>query len=1024
LVPLLAIAIVSAAAGGLAFAQTTGDIQGTVTDSSGAALPGVTCTATSPSLQGTRSSITSNSGNYRIASLPPGTYKVSCALAGFSTVERTANITLGGTATVNQTLQISQKEEVIVSGQAPVVDTQSTTTGSNFSAKVMERLPLGRNYANVVKLQPGVNEDTADNQGRGLALSIYGSTSAENVFVIDGVNTNNVNRGVQGKVINNEFIQEVEVKTGGYQAEYGRSTGGIINVITKSGGNEFHGDVFGNTSPSSFRSDQLHRAGDKFNTTFDKVKELDYGVDLGGFFVKDHLWFFTAYDRVDNERDRVPRDAASVLNRHFQELDNYNLFSGKLTWNIIQGSTLVGTYFRDPEVRDGAVFTPTSTDPNSFAGRFDIGSEDYAGRFNQLFGSFGVLTLQYSRHNDQFKFKPLDPTRIGIRDRTVASDYPFYPVFSGFGSVPGFRLNNQGERKEYVGSFTAYFGNMELKFGGDWVKNVTTDNSFYTGRQRVQVRTCSSSSTSSSFCPPGEGVTYTNYLGETKRVYFQHDYYTDSSTSFTQIPFTNSAPPSEAWSGFIQDSWRITPRFTVNAGIRYDTEQIKNGLEETVIDLKDEWQPRVGFVYDWAGDGSSKVYASFGRFYYLIPNDLNVRVYGAQFTRITWNYSGPSTAFDSPPAGGWSIAQGGPGTGPPNRQTLIQGAAAEPVDRDIKGQYQDEFTLGAEKALTPTFAVGVKGMYRKLGRAIEDRCDLDGSDPINQDSTCAMTNPGEKGIWGSGGNFGWCDAAGDPFVSPTAGECFANGAPPLPKASRKFRGIELTARKTFSQNLWAQMSYIYSKLSGNYDGAVRVASGQTDPGINADFDYPIFSRNSNGRLYLDRPHQARLDAVYTAPFGLNVGIGAFYRSGPPVSRYGWYNVFYPDLLHLVTRGNDKALSGGRLPNQFEANVSLGYTFNLGPVSITPAIYIFNVLNRQGVTDVVEEFNPDGTFCQNTAGCTNTTINPDTNAPDMTDRNFARLGRVSYGSPLPQDDWGKPSARQDPRQIKAALKISF
>ncbi|HMA18277.1 MAG TPA: TonB-dependent receptor, partial [Thermoanaerobaculia bacterium] len=435
-VPLLAIAVVGAAAGGLAFAQTTGDITGTVTDNSGAALPGVTCTATSPALQGTRSSVTSNSGSYRIASLPPGTYRVSCALAGFATVERTALVTLGGTATVNQTLQISQKEEVVVSGQAPVVDTTSTTGGSNYSAKVMEKLPIGRNYANVVRMQPGVNTDTGDQQGRGVALSIYGSTSAENVFVIDGVNTNSVVRGVQGKVINNEFIQEVEVKTGGYQAEYGRSTGGIINVITKSGGNEFHGDVFGNFSPESFRSDQEHQAGDKFNTTFDKVEELDYGADVGGYFVKDRLWFFTAYDRVDNQRDRVPKDAQSVLNQHFRENDTYNLFSGKLTWNIVQGSTLVGTYFRDPEVRDGAVFTPTGTDPDSFSGRYDIGSSDYAGRFNQLFGSFGVLTLQYSRHQDQFKFKPLDPTAIGIQDRTVASDYPNYPVVGGFGSVP------------------------------------------------------------------------------------------------------------------------------------------------------------------------------------------------------------------------------------------------------------------------------------------------------------------------------------------------------------------------------------------------------------------------------------------------------------------------------------------------------------------------------------------------------------------------------------------------------------
>jgi outer membrane receptor protein involved in Fe transport len=1026
--PLLATAIVGAAAGSLAFAQTTGDITGTVTDSSGAALPGVTCTATSPSLQGSRSSVTSNSGSYRISTVPPGSYKVSCSLAGFATAEKTAVVTLGGSATVNHTLQISQKEEILVSGQAPVVDISNTTGGSNYSAKVMEKLPLGRNYASVVQLQPGVNKDTGDTQGRGLALSIYGSTSAENVFVIDGVNTNQVNRGVQGKVINNEFIQEVEVKTGGYQAEFGRSTGGIINVITKSGGNEFHGDVFGNYSPTSFRSNTFYATGrDKFNTTYEDVKELDYGADVGGFIVKDHLWFFTAYDRVDNDRDRVPKASPSVNDQHFAEKDIFNLFSGKLTWNIVQGSTLVATYFRDPEVRDGAVFTPTGADPNSFAGRYDIGSEDYAGRFNQLFGSFGVLTLQASHHQDKLRFKPLDRSKIAIFDRTVASDYPNYPSFVGFGAVRGYLRNNEGDRKDYDGSFTAYFGNNELKVGGDWVKNVTTDNSYYTGEQFIRVYPCSATTTSSSYCPPGEGVSFTNYRGEAKRVYFYHGYYTSSSTGFDVLPFTNSAPPSQAWSAFLQDSWRITPRFTVNAGVRYDAEQIKNGFGNVVIDLKNEWQPRIGLIYDWKGDGSSKLYASYGRFYYLIPNDLNVRVYGSQFTRITFNYDGPTVNNQESPSGGWSVAPGGPGTGPPNRSSLIQGAANEPVDRGIKGMYQDEFTVGSELALTPTFAVGVKGMYRKLGRAIEDRCDLDGTKAINQGSTCAMVNPGAGGFWGAG-DFPWCDNAGDLFVSPTANvpgnvHCFATGTPKIPAATRKYQGIELTARKTFSQNLWAQASYIYSQLRGNYDGAVRVASGQTDPGINADYDYFLFSRNANGRLYLDRPHQARLDAVYTAPFGLNVGIGAFYRSGPPVSRYGWYNVFYPNLLHLVPRGNDTTVAGGRLPGQYEANLSLGYTINLGAVSVTPAIYIFNVLNRQGVTDVVEDFNPDGTFCLDHAGCGLNT-NPDTNQPWLTQRNFDRLGTIPYGSPVPQRDWAKPSARQDPRQFKVALKISF
>jgi hypothetical protein len=240
----------------------------------------------------------------------------------------------------------------------------------------------------------------------------------------------------------------------------------------------------------------------------------------------------------------------------------------------------------------------------------------------------------------------------------------------------------------------------------------------------------------------------------------------------------------------------------------------------------------------------------------------------------------------------------------------------------------------------------------------------------------------------------------------------------VPSADREFKGVELTARKSFSTNMWAQFSYLYSTLRGNYDGAVRVASGQTDPGINADYDYPLFSVNADGRLYLDRPHQLRLDAVYTAPFGLSVGLGAFYRSGAPVSRYGWYNVFYPDLLHLVTRGEDSAVSDGRLTAEFEANLSLGYTFNIGPVSITPALYVFNLLDRQGVLQIDEDFNPDGTFCELASGCT------PSNTPEYTQRNFDRLGTLAFGDPLPQENWARPQLRQDPRQIRAALKISF
>jgi hypothetical protein len=230
--------------------------------------------------------------------------------------------------------------------------------------------------------------------------------------------------------------------------------------------------------------------------------------------------------------------------------------------------------------------------------------------------------------------------------------------------------------------------------------------------------------------------------------------------------------------------------------------------------------------------------------------------------------------------------------------------------------------------------------------------------------------------------------------------------------------LELTARKTFSANLWAQFSYLYSTLRGNLDGAVRFASGQTDPGINADFDYAQFVVNADGRLSMDRPHQTRFDAIYSSPSGLSIGVGVFWRSGLPVSRYGWYNVFYPDLLHLVPRGRDSAVSGGRLLAEYEANLAIAYTFRIGAILITPGLSVFNLFDRQGVLQIWESFNPDGTFCENENGCT------PANTPEYTQRNFERLGPLAYGAPLPQEAWARPRQREEPRQIRASLKISF
>jgi outer membrane receptor protein involved in Fe transport len=983
------------------FAQTTGTIDGTVSDQNSGALPGVTVELTSPNLQGSRTLVTGNDGHFRFVSLPPGRYTISASLSGFGSVQKTANVQLDSTVTANVQMSLATKESVTVTGEAPIVDVTSTTTGTSYTAKVMDKLPLGRNYASIVLSQPGVQTDNGETQGRSLALSIYGSTSAENLFLIDGVNTTNVIKGFQGKAINGEFIQEVEVKTGGYQAEYGRNTGGVVNVITKSGGNEFHGDVFGYYNSTGMRSNiknnqtaAYSRSGDVLaGSTLPKNERKEGGVDLGGFFWKDRIWFYGAYDRTITDQNVRPTSGVRV-GEDFPVKYTESLYAGKITFNIVQGSTLVGTLFADPRIQEGDILVPASTNPLSYNGRRDVGGTDYAARFNQLFGSFGILTLQYSQHKDRYQTKPDGLDVVRVTDATTATNpnpaLRTSIISGGFGNVFGPTINNASKRDGYQGSFTAYFGNNELKVGGDYQKDDTFGSTFRTGGQALTIRPCTG--TGSNNCDLTKAPFYTNPLGQRQQVFYQHGFYAANGTNLTPLVTSPFDTPTKRWGAFLQDQWRILPTLTVNAGVRWDQEEFFRGDQVTAFKLNNQWAPRFGFVWDFIGDGSSKVYGSVGRFYYAIPTDLNARVFTGNTSVTVFNYSPTDIGTQDP-------------TAPPGRNRTLQigSVEGEPVDPGMKAPYQDELTIGVEKALDPTFSIGLKATYRTLGRAVEDRCDLAPA------GTCAIFNPGGSGP-GARGVFGSYNGSANP-TDPTADHEVPGT--PVPDAKRIFRGIEVTARKAFSQTLWMQASYLYSTLRGNYSGAIREASGQTDPGINADFDYYQFLNNAYGDLELDRPHQFRIDAVYNTPFGLAIGFNAYVRSGVPTSRQGYFNSQYTTELFLDQRGTN-----GRLPTDYEANLSLAYNINIGKVTVTPQLYIFNILNRQTVTAIDQRYNPSASFVtnRNSPFYGQAGVEPGTTA----------FGQLCTGTVPCTDnvDYRKATARTDPRLFRAALKISF
>ena len=963
---------------GTAFAQTTGTIEGVVRDATGGALPGATAQATSASLQGVRVAASGKDGRFRFQAVPPGSYTVKVDLPGFRPSEKVALVALDATATADFVLEPEVQEQIAVTGEAPLVDTTATTTGTTYTSAVVTRLPVSRNYADIVRANPGVIEDNGDKQGRSTSLSIYGSTSAEHLWIIDGVNTTNVVKGIQGKAINNEFVEEVEVKTGGYQAEYGHAIGGVINVITKSGGNTFHGDGFVYYDSDALQAEREFVPGVDSDLTGMRVASYtraDYGFDLGGYVLKDRLWFFAAYDRVSNPSTISPYVAGPLVSTsdRFPLDKTDNLYSGKLTWNIASSSTLVGSVFADPTTSTGASNADpnlngqpiTNPDPGTWESDRSIGAVDFGLRLNRLLGSSGLVIVQGGRHQDKYSLVPTGPslqTQIqdfrcegGTPEQMCPAPQQPLSVHGGIGQIFGPIDHSQSHRDQVRMDGSFYLGAHEAKAGAEYQDGETDAVSAYSGGQLVGL--------------------YNEY-GQT---YYQHQFFSESPTDLTPVDWPSKAITRDLGI-YAQDSWRVLANLTINAGLRFDREWIINFQNVATIKT-DSWQPRIGVVWDPLGDGTSKVYASAGRYAYSIPTDLALRVYGGFFYATTYNFDQVSVTPDPnvlhhpfvPPQGN---------------------SFGEPVDPHLKPIVQDELTLGVEKTLAAgTLSIGLKGTYRRLTNTIEDRCDLDYNYPESEGSTCALVNPGGSGPFAQG-QFHYCSGL-DQFTNcnPDAYQPLFD-APPVPSASRIYRGIELLARKTLSQQLWLQASYVYSSLIGNFDGEVNPNTGQTDPGIQADFDYYEFQPNNYGRLFLDRPHQARVDGYYVTPFLLSIGVSAWVRSGAPLNQFGYFNGGYGSYIFLQPRG-----SAGRLPAEWDANLTLGYPIRVGPVTVTLQAYAFNLFNNQIRTNQDEAW----------------TINQPNDYPSTLH---------DPSQPSDNSNIGKITQRSKPRLFRGAIRVSF
>jgi outer membrane receptor protein involved in Fe transport len=914
-------------------AQTGGGILGVVTDDSGSPVPGAAVEIRSEALQGPRTAIADAAGRYRFPVLPPGAYALTASRTGFRTeVVRPIRVALGETANVPVKLVLASSVEIEPSAEVPFVDTVSTRVGMALSAEEVARLPLGRNFASVMLTVGGTGTDP---QG----TTVYGATGLENNFIIDGLNTTGVMQGTQGKRLNLEFVQEVEVRTGGYEAEFGRAMGGNVNVVTKSGGNEFHGDVFGYYDSDSLTASDEH--GEERAALGLAVPEpstrYDFGADLGGYLAKDRLWFFGAWDRVARDDDYQRGESrtytpTSVVTNYVGGTDTSrrDLFSGKLTLRAEPAQSFVVSVFGDPVTLDGRYSTNLVGPASAVLRVEENGGTDVSARWDGVFGPRFLAQAQYGYHEE---------------GATWTSRYPqglsFYDVRRGLGQyAPGSGLGIVGpatlRRNAWSAAATAFLGSHEVKGGASYeYLNSSWTDVWQSGGTVTRWR---SSGTGAFLYAMHRSFAKVPLNCQVRTDGSRGDFGFVDPTTCNGWESTDQAeinPRTRSLAFFLQDSWTVLPNLTVNAGLRYEDQRILDAEREARIVLEDQWSPRVGVVWDPRADGRSKVYASYGRYYQTIPQAIQVLALGGEYNIYAYNYT-------------------------EDRLDLVNDGALAPyeylggsdyVPPGIKGIYQDEVVAGVEAEVWKDWSVGLKGIYRSLGRALEDRCDvydprtgLADLVPPEAFTSCVMMNPGE-GPYGQ-------------LSDPANADCWEDGAYgtiPKPResvrASRVFRGLELVVKRRFSGRLQLQASYLLSKLEGNYDGFVNERSGQAVPALLTDFDIPETLPNGWGALSLDRTHQVRLTGADVFPFRLQVGLNAAFATGAPLSIMGRATPCQSYVKYLEPRG-----SWDQLPSTYSVDLHLEYPVRFGVVTFTPLVDVFNVTNVQAATRRGEIYN--------------------------------------------------------------------
>jgi hypothetical protein len=971
---------------GLASAQeTTGSVAGQITDPQGLAVPGATITVTGP--QGARTYPTDAEGRFIAPFLTPGIYTVRAELQGFKASEQqNVQVQLGARREVNLRLETGGLTETVqVLGAALVIDVRSTTVGGVLDSEQLQRLPVGRSLSDTLYLVPGVSLGAGINAGThsvgsNANPSISGASGLENNYIVDGVNITDVGfggfgpynsvHGSLGAGVTTDFIKETEVKTAGFEAEYGQTTGGVINVITKSGANVFSGSAFGYTRPSALEGawKQLQVPNGAVNTT--GIDNYDAGISVGGRIVPDRLFFFGTYNPQWQSRTFVaPEGFPYASLGGVDRKRTIQAYAGKLSGQFNSNHRLDFSLFGDPSKGESGLQRFTTLRRVAYAGA--PGTTDISGGFSEL---------EYGSHQQTLRYDGVFGSRWLVEGNVANSRNKFFEI----PTLDEWRYTDL--RNTPTGS-TGGLGDLERDEGRNFQYGLKSTH-IVNGRGTHEIR----------YGVQMENVEFTrdfDYSGPNLRLADGQTTVTGGTIEIrdagggisffrsTRGKLLQTAPTLSTYrSFFIQDTWQAG-RLTVRPGLRYERQYLE-GIDPGGLDLADgtpidapdlcfsgderpgegshegdpitcnftwnNWAPRIGATFDLTGDGRAKVFASWGDFYAKLPNDLAVRAMTADASITRQDYF--DAALTQPIANGVNFA----GT---TSHLRLAGLHPAIIDPDSGSTFKREFLAGIEFDVLGDANLGFRYVRRTLPQIVED---------IGTLPFAAYLAPGSE------------DVSVEYFItnvnasSPVANCCGLTPAS-FEDVMHTYNSFEVTLNKRFSGNWSAIASYRFSKLEGNFEGFFRSDNGQSDPAISSLFDFPTndpsftetFGTLHNnpgdiryqgcalgcGVLPNDRPHQLKLYGNYVFS-NLNIGAGLNAGSGKSLTQLAG-NVLYGNAgeIPLTVRGDGIETVDGfkkRTPSEFTLDLHADYGLDFGGRRIMLLADVFNVFNRRIALD--------------------------------------------------------------------------